>query len=99
MAEYIDRQAAMDACLNGWNLDEDTVSHIQDNLKRVPAADVVEVVRCKDCKYRKVNEHYGKKGYMWLKAMCTLDTGDPFELGRDAEDDNWFCADGEKREG
>lgn len=67
-------------------------------IAEYPAADVVEVVRCKDCKHRIVNEHYGKKGYMRLKAMCTLDTGDPFALGRDAEDDNWFCTDGEKRE-
>lgn len=57
-------------------------------------ADLVEVVRCKDCMHRIVNEHFGEKGYMRLKAMCKLDTGDPFELGRNAEDDNWFCADG-----
>jgi len=34
---------------------------------------------------------------MKLKAMCELDTGDPFELGRNAEDDEWFCKDGERR--
>ena len=56
-----------------------------------------EIVRCKDCKYRIVNEHYGERGYLKLKAYCELDTGDPFELGRNAEDDNWFCADGERR--
>ena len=59
--------------------------------------DAVPVVRCKDCKYRIVNEHYGERGYLKLKAYCDLDTGDPFELGRCAEDDNWFCADGERR--
>ena len=42
------------------------------------------------------NKH--RETLLRLKAMCTLDTGDPFALGRDAEDDNWFCADGEKRE-
>lgn len=60
--------------------------------------DLVEVVRCKDCKYRVVNEHYGKKGYLPIKAMCDLDTADPFSLGRCAEEDYWFCADGERRE-
>lgn len=59
---------------------------------------MVEVVRCKDCKYRIVNEHYGEDGYMKLKAICDKDTGDPFELGRNAEDDEWFCADAERRE-
>lgn len=57
-----------------------------------------QIIRCKDCKYRIVNEHYGEKGYMDLKAMCDLDTGDPFELGRNAEDDDWFCADAERKE-
>ena len=62
-------------------------------------ADIVDVVRCKDCKHRFVNEHYGEKGYMKIKAMCSLDTDDPFELGRNAYDDNWFCADGERKDG
>lgn len=60
--------------------------------------EVVPVVRCKDCKYRIVNEHYGEKGYMKLKAICDLDTGDPFELGRCAENDEWYCADGERKD-
>lgn len=67
-------------------------------IDSVPAADVVEVVRCKDCKHRRLNEHYGEKGYLRIKAMCELDTGDPFELSRCAEDDDWFCADGERKE-
>lgn len=67
-------------------------------IDSVPAADVVEVVRCKDCKHRRVNEHYGEKGYLRIKAMCELDTGDPFELSRCASDDDWFCADGERKD-
>ena len=61
--------------------------------------EVKELVRCKDCKHRRVNEHYGKKGYLDLKAMCDLDTGDVFELGRNAEIDDWYCADGERKDG
>lgn len=48
-----------------------------------------EVIRCKDCKHR---EYYRKSGY-----MCRLDTGDPYMTGRNAEDDDWFCADAEMR--
>ena len=58
-----------------------------------------EIIRCKDCKYRIVNENYGKTGYMKLKAMCELDSGDIFQLGRDAQKDDWFCADAERRKG
>lgn len=68
-------------------------------IDSVPASNVVEVVRCKDCKHRRLNEHYGEKGYLRIKAMCELDTGDPFELSRCAEDDDWFCADGERKDG
>ena len=67
-------------------------------LSALPSADAVDVVRCKDCKHRWVNEHYGEKGYMKIKAMCSLDTDDPFELGRNAYDDDWFCADGERKD-
>ena len=69
------------------------------DLDAIPAADVVEVVRCRDCKHRIVNKHFGEKGYLHLKSMCNLDTGDPFELGRNAWDDDWFCADGERKDG
>ena len=67
-------------------------------IDSVPAADVIEVIRCKDCKHRRVNEHYEEKGYLRSKAMCELDTGDPFELSRCAENDDWFCADGERKD-
>lgn len=60
--------------------------------------DAVEVVRCKDCKHRIVNDHYGEKGYLKIKAICELDTGNPFELGRCACEDDWFCCDGERKD-
>ena len=50
---------------------------------------VGEIVRCKDCKHRELDEGF---------YVCKLDTGDLYELGRNAEDDNWFCADGERKE-
>lgn len=56
-----------------------------------------EIIRCKDCKHRMVNAHFGKREYISLKAMCELDTGDPFELGRCAENGDWYCADAERR--
>lgn len=79
--------------------DYDDGQKCMDRIKAIPAADVVEVVRCRDCKHRIVNEHYGEKGYLKLKAMCELDTGDPFEFAKDAGNEDWFCADGERKDG
>lgn len=58
-------------------------------IDRLKEDDFVQVVRCKYCKHRKLDEGY---------YVCELDTGDLYELGRNAEDDNWFCADGERKE-
>ena len=71
--------------------------YICKNVDYQTTVDAIEVVRCKDCKHRVVNENYGDRGYLSIKAMCELDTGDPFDFGRDAEDDNWFCKDGERK--
>jgi hypothetical protein len=87
---------------------KDLIKDVKERLKElndkgipvhiVADQDLVYVVRCKDCKHRIMNEHYGKKGYLKIKAMCECDTGDPFELGRCAEDDDWFCGDGERKD-
>lgn len=80
--------------------DEISIGEFKKMLKFAPlcVSDRVDVVRCKNCKYRIVNENAGKKGYMSIKAMCELDNGDIFALGRNADDPNWFCADGERRD-
>jgi len=79
--------------------DKDCKQNCMQYLTCAPTIDAVPVVRCGECKYRIVNKNYGKKGYLNIKAMCELDTGDLFALGRCAEDDNWFCADGERKDG
>ena len=56
----------------------------------MPSANAVKVVRCKDCRYRYLNEHFG--------FMCNLDSGDPYAASRNAEDDDWFCADGRRKD-
>lgn len=61
-------------------------SAFKHDVADAPTADVVEVVRCKDCRHRKFEDG---------SYICDLDTWDFHELGRNAEDDNWFCADGE----
>lgn len=49
-----------------------------------------EIVRCKDCKHKVVNS------LGW--AVCEMESLDPYEHTRDVDNDNWFCADGERRE-
>ena len=62
-------------------------------FEEIPAADVVEVVRCGQCKYGK------HTGIEWL---CDKHSGHADRFGEDASyheyhSKHWFCADGEKR--
>lgn len=55
MAEYIDREAAIKAMENADyaliadDADSYKVDYLREIIESVPAADVVPVVRCKDC--------------------------------------------------
>ena len=53
MAEYIDREAAIAACFDGF---ADCRDDCAANIRNIPAADVVEVVRCKDCVHGEVDD-------------------------------------------
>ena len=50
MAEYIERKKAIKS-LTGWETDP-TDEEIEFTIKHIPAADVVEVVRCGECERR-----------------------------------------------
>ena len=79
MTDYISRQAAIEA-LAGWK-----ISPIV--LEPVPSADVVEVVRCKDCKY-------WDNTTKW--SVCTKWSADPYEQANTEKND--FCNYGERAE-
>ena len=55
MAEYIEREALLDAL---YDADVITFTGIK-ILEKFPAADVQSVIRCKDCIYSKPNEISG----------------------------------------
>ena len=80
MADFIRREDALKALYN------DYAYAAMDVIKRLPAADVAEVVRCKDCKYG----DYDSKSN---GAMVCLRTNDGF--WRKETD---FCSYGERRE-
>lgn len=90
MAEYIDRKAlekAMTiAAANGKDKDRRTWAKAICVLHDMPTADVVPVVRCKDCKYL-VNATVNSNGFL----ICHVND---MEI---APDD--FCSYGECREG
>ena len=88
MDEYILRENAIKAiidlpnCPNGYSdtYDKECIIGI---LEEVTSADVVEVVRCKDCIHHK---NAPKTTDVWCDMLDGL-------LPKD-----WFCADGERRE-
>lgn len=76
MAEYIDRKAAIKQLRDVYEYDFPTASGVFDEfatkivprvLKSIPAADVVPVVRCKDCKYAYINSFSAASGV----ALCS----------------------------
>ena len=80
--EYIERQRAIvDAC-NSLELYPSEYAKLEDTLNRIPTADVVEVVRCKDCAYwTKIKD--SAQGRCAL--FCHYPTG------------SWYCANGERK--
>ena len=75
MSDYIKREDAIKA-FDGrrgfseydfimWN------DEVEERLNSVPAADVVEVVRCKDCRYfRKCDSYFGHDGTEHGLGIC-----------------------------
>ena len=56
MSDYIKREDAIKAMAMGLGIPyEDFIDVAERCMDDIPSADVVEVVRCKDCKYRKKN--------------------------------------------
>ena len=91
MAEYIEREDAMKIVTD--IMCDCKVTHkgraIRRNIKQLPAADVVEVVSCKDCLYK--NE--------WANDGSYPDYNFCKHSGLWHLTDNHFCSYGEKKEG
>ena len=71
--EYVERTAAMRAAVRYF---QNTLKGRMDEyglmnaINHVPTADVVEVVRCKDCKYNPEFETK-RKGWVWCRNFRT----------------------------
>lgn len=92
MAErvYIDAEFAKDAICKCYITDDEKLMLIR-RINRIPAADVVEVVRCGECK------HYNDKLEMYSDYVCTIRhycDGSPIIVGKDD-----FCSRGKRKDG
>lgn len=59
------------------------------NIDNAPTID--PILRCKDCKYRRNSSQGWYCGYEY-------DSSDPYEMTRRADDENYYCADAERKE-
>lgn len=82
MADLIRRQEAIDALGEEpevWTGNDEYAQGLNNQwhydiiaLKAVPTAQP-EIIRCKDCKHRLINEYYGDGMPTYMKAGCNLD--------------------------
>lgn len=92
MSDYIKREDAIKT-LEGWKISGEMI------LAIVPSADVVEVVRCKDCKHRPIDTQEEGNGFDYEfpeEYGCPGYCDDGYYSQR--FDDNFFCAWGERTE-
>lgn len=95
MAEYIERDAAVMTAMDygGSGNAQDASQDIASLLSEIPAADVVSVVRCRECKYGTLEKNAKGEDMVecWNKDC-------PCSFHAYLIPPNWFCAEGERRE-
>lgn len=79
MAEYIEREALKRDLIDNRSF---YPAIVKVAIEKAPTADVVEVVRCKDCQYRKewvkngVGEYFCRRSGLWnLTEKCFCHCG------------------------
>ena len=88
--EYISREAVLSKSYSYLlpNGDYSPQVVFASSIKSIPSADVVEVVRCKDCKH--YNRRYYELSGKYYGTFCDL-----YHYGFKAD---FYCAQGERRE-
>lgn len=91
-AEMLSQPITMSMCLSVEECNNKIAQQRIDRylVENIPAADVVEVVRCKDCKY---SEHWYRD-----KRLCRLWYGEEKPSAPIDVFDDGFCNYGERRE-
>lgn len=89
LSKEFDRRCSGDCC----NCEEDTNTESGCKIiDEAPTVDAVPVVRCKDCKWWDKVDNIDGVNYGTCERKCTAIRKDAFP------NENWFCADGERRE-
>ena len=102
MNDYISREAALKELLD-WCVITGygglTKTDVIRAMENVPAADVVEVVRCRDCVHAPVVDGQYKDGFdvKFPDEICPCQCEDGWY--NHIPDPDWFCADGERKDG
>lgn len=90
MNDYISREALIKAVEGNPYVTESVKSYVRCTAKNIPAADVVEVVRCGECKY-----YFG--GGL---GICEMIESRLAAYQRDVRwNDDFYCAFGERKDG
>lgn len=97
MAKYIIAELAYNLarksdCYSDFRTSMADLTSLKELLEDTPAADVVEVVRCKDCKYS--TERQGFENHMWNDDCVMCDYIAP--SNRIPMNKNAFCSYGER---
>ena len=94
MAEYIDRMAAKKAIKDKPDMTNDEKASLFRRINAIPAADVVEVVRCRDCKHYDCDD-----GDMKCVRDADWDEETAHYYGFvEYHGPDWFCAGGERKQ-
>lgn len=105
MADYIKRDSVLNTIhrFRGY-IDEDMEWRMKYAINKISSADVVEVVRCKDCIHRPIRYYGEKPDAPYLDEDCGYrDYTCPYLCDDDYYNrmpaDDWFCNHGERMDG
>lgn len=92
MAKYIEREAVINVVANNpYNVAFKTSKTIQE-IEKIPSADVVEVVRCKECKHAYINSFSAQSGVALCKFWSNRAEGNNLVVQQDD-----YCSYGERK--
>lgn len=92
MEKYLRETDAVQTVMEKPDMTPDEKAGIIRRLKAIPAADVVEVVRCRDCIYLEKDSKFDMTGDGNEDARFCGNIGC-------CTNDDWFCADGKRDDG
>ena len=86
---------AQDKCRrNGGNFRFGVLSTVRENLANAPTVDAVPVVRCRDCRHKKLDGPSTCKGIV-NEFYCDAKLEWRYQYEGEPDILDWYCADGE----